>query len=348
MNNMVASFISKDLERIYPHVSEKLEAIHGKSILITGGAGFLGSWLCEWLMFLNREEFAGIKVYIVDRDNKRFSERFEKEISTSQITVINSDIRGLTEIPKDVNYIIHAAATPDTRYHVSCPMDTMTTIAEGTAATLKAASRLNSLYSFLNISASAIYANRETSPLSEISPAIPFSESLAAAYAEAKRYAEKLCQAAKNEARLPIITVRPFTFCGPYQELSSPWVLNNFINDALNHRQIKIFGDGQTVRGVMYGADFAVWLLIILLNGRSGQTFNIGSDNPIQVSELAKKVSSNFSPSPAIMLNTALAKINDRTYLLPDISCAKKDFGLNIYTDLDLAISRTVSWFKQF
>lgn len=96
-------------------------------------------------MFLNRNENAGIKIYILDRESDKFEQRFSHEINNKEIVIINSDIRSLTEIPRDVNYIIHAAATPDTRYHVSCPMDTMTTIAEGTAAMLRAASRLNNL-----------------------------------------------------------------------------------------------------------------------------------------------------------------------------------------------------------
>lgn len=347
MTDKIAAFINDDLVRIYPSVANKLSESYGKSFLITGGAGFLGSWICEWLMFLNRNENAGIKVYILDRECDNFEQRFSHEVNKKDIVVINSDIRSLTEIPRDVNYIIHAAATPDTRYHVSCPMDTMTTIAEGTAAMLRAASRLNNLLGILNISSSAFYANAGSASLKENSEALNFSSNLATVYAEAKRYAEKLCQAARNELRIPIVNVRPFTFCGPYQDLSSPWILNTFINDALNNRQIRIYGDGQTVRGVMYGADFSVWILIILMHSKSSATFNVGSDIPVIASDLANRVAANFSPLPSIMLNTSLAKINDSSYLLPDLNAAKEEFNFELFTNLELSISRTVSWFKQ-
>jgi len=347
MTDKIAAFINDDLVRIYPSVANKLSESYGKCFLITGGAGFLGSWICEWLMFLNRNENAGIKIYILDRESDKFEQRFSHEINKKEIVIINSDIRSLTEIPRDVNYIIHAAATPDTRYHVSCPMDTMTTIAEGTAAMLRAASRLNNLIGILNISSSAFYANAGSASLKENGEALNFSPNLSTVYAESKRYAEKLCQAARNELRIPIVNVRPFTFCGPYQDLSSPWILNTFINDALNNRQIRIYGDGQTVRGVMYGADFAVWILIILMHAKSAATFNVGSDIPVLASDLANRVAANFSPQPSIMLNTSLAKINDRTYLLPDLNAVKNEFNIGLFTNLDLSVSRTVSWFKQ-
>ena len=347
MTDKIAAFINDDLVRIYPSVANKLSENYGKCFLITGGAGFLGSWICEWLMFLNRNENAGIKIYILDRESDKFEQRFSHEINKKEIVIINSDIRSLTEIPRDVNYIIHAAATPDTRYHVSCPMDTMTTIAEGTAAMLRAASRLNNLIGVLNISSSAFYANAGSASLKENGESLNFSPNLSSVYAEAKRYAEKLCQAARNELRIPIVNVRPFTFCGPYQDLSSPWILNTFINDALNNRQIRIYGDGQTVRGVMYGADFAVWILIILMHSKSAATFNVGSDIPVLASDLANRVAANFSPQPSIMLNTSLAKINDRTHLLPDLNVVKDEFNIGLFTNLDLSVCRTVSWFKQ-
>ena len=347
MNDKISSFINDDLSRIYNFVASQLSKSYGKGFFITGGAGFLGTWVCEWLMFLNKYENASVKVYILDRECDKFEKRFCQEIKNKDIIIINSDVRSLTEIPRDVNYIIHAAATPDTRYHVSCPIDTMTTISEGTACMLRAASMLSDLQSILNVSSSGFYSNTESAALKEASTAASFSHSISSVYAEAKRYAEKLCQAARNEFRVPIVTVRPFTFCGPYQDLSSPWILNTFINDALHNRQIRIYGDGQTVRGVMYGADFSIWVLIILLHAKSGATYNIGSDIPVQVSELANRVAANFSPQPTVMLNTALAKINDRAHLLPDITAAKNEFQINLFTDLELSIDRTLAWFKQ-
>ena len=78
-----------------------------------------------------------------------------------------------------------------------------------------------------------------------------------AAYAEAKRYGESLCTLFRNQFRLPIVNVRPFSFVGPYQSLDAPWAINNFIRDVVMRQPIRIQGDGTAVRSYMYGADMA-------------------------------------------------------------------------------------------
>ena len=81
--------------------------------------------------------------------------------------------------------------------------------------------------------------------------------------------------------RLPIVTVRPFAFLGPYQLLDRPWAANNFIRDSLLGGPIRIQGDGQSVRSYMYPADMALWLLTIFPRGSVGSVYNVGSPNGI-------------------------------------------------------------------
>lgn len=338
--------ITEDLARIYPLLSEKLVLLAGSKILVTGGAGFMGSWLCELISYLNRTEQLGIKLYVLDRDQDAFDQRLT-HLKNDAIEFIRSDVRSLVEIPRDVNYIIHAAGTPDSRFHASSPFETMAAIAEGTANVLRAATRISNLIKFVNVSSSSVYAAKSNSrSLAESSPGLELWSTPRSAYGEAKRYAETLCAAARSEARIPVVTVRPFTFCGAYQDLESPWVLNNFINDALSSRPIRILGDGKSSRSLMYGADLAYWLMVIMLNGKPGQVFNIGSDQGKSVEDIAKRVAINFSPSPSIVLNTSLTSINENSHLVPDVSAANSAFGLNTYTNTDLAISRTVDWYR--
>lgn len=338
--------ITEDLARIYPSLSEKLVPLSGSKILVTGGAGFMGSWLCELVSYLNRKEKLDIKLYVLDRDQDAFVQRLS-HLKSDAVEFIRSDVRSLVEIPRDVNYVIHAAGTPDSRFHASSPFETMTAIAEGTANVLRAAARASNLIKLVNISSSSVYAFKSnTGSIVESSPGLDAWTTPRSAYAEAKRYAETLCAAARSEARIPVVTVRPFTFCGAYQDLEAPWVLNNFINDALSSRAIRILGDGKSTRSLMYGADLAYWLFVIMLNGKAGQVFNVGSDQGEFVEEIAKRVASNFSPSPSIVLNTSLTNINESSHLVPDVSAAKASFGLKNYTNLDLAISRTIDWYR--
>lgn len=339
--------VIEDIARVFSKVARKLDGLYGKSLLITGGSGFMGGWVAELIGYLNLEEKAEIKLYILDRACDSFKEQHPNLAHDNLIKLIPCDTRNVLEIPQDINYIIHAAATPDSRFHASYPIETMTTIADGTAKVLRAASRLTSLVKFVNVSSSSVYSlNEHLVQIQETSPGRTLNPRSAFAYSEAKRYAEVLCTAAQSEARMPIITVRPFTFCGAYQQLDSPWFLNNFINDALHQRPIRILGDGKSVRSLLYGADLACWLLVIMLHGHSGQIFNIGSDQGEYLDELARRVALSFSPSHIIQTHTSLAGVGENTRLVPDVSAAKSTFGLDIYTNIDYAISRTVEWYR--
>jgi nucleoside-diphosphate-sugar epimerase len=163
-------------------------------------------------------------------------------------------------------------------------------------------------------------------------------------YGESKRYAETLCSAARTEARLPIVTIRPFTFIGPYQLIDAPWAINNFIADALQRNAIRILGDGMTVRGVMYGADMALWIVVIMLGAKSGQAYNLGNDQGLSLYAIAQKIASEIHPSPEVVLNASLTGAIPTSVLVPDTSAAQKSLGLRIVTDIDTAIVRSLRW----
>jgi len=341
--------ITDDCKRVYSGISEKLEDLSGETLLITGGSGFMGSWLCEMVYYLNEIHKMDIRLFIMARDRERFEYNLPHIENSKNVKFIRSDIRSMTEIPREVNYIIHAAANPDNRFHSSRPFETMSTVAEGTGEILRAASRLSNLRKIINVSSSTVYSqnlnNREK--FLEDSPGLSLNSKLSNSFSEANRYSEALCSAARNELRLPISTIRPFTFCGAYQGIDSPWALNNFINDAIHKRPIRIHGDGETIRSYMYGADLAIWTLIIMLHTKSGQIYNIGNSDGISLREIAEKVASYFQPMPSVLLNTSLTTTDiNRSILLPDVTKAEKDFGFKQFTDINTAIQRSVQWYK--
>ncbi len=340
--------MTDDCERVYSEVSGKLDVLSGATLLITGGSGFMGSWLCEMVYYMNEIHKMDIRLFVIARDHERFESRLPHVASAKNIEFICTDIRNVSEFPREVNYIIHAAANPDSRFHSSRPFETMSTIAEGTGAVFRAASLVSDLRNIINAGSSAVYSsepnNREK--FSEISPGLPLNSKVSNSFSEANRYSETLCSAARNELRLPIVTIRPFTFCGAYQDIDSPWALNNFINDAMCKRRIRIHGDGETFRSYMYGADLAVWVLIIMLHARSGQIYNVGNSNGFSLREIAEKVASCFQPAPSVLLNTSLTGDINQSTLLPDVTKAEKEFGLKQYTNIDTAIQKTIQWYK--
>ena len=349
MKNKQNKDIKSDCELVFQKASGKLKKLSGSTLLITGGTGFFGSWVSELVFYMNENHKMNVRLYLVDRDFEDFKSSLPHLVESENMKFIRSDIRHLTEIPSEVNYIIHAANNPDNRFHSSRPLESMTTVAEGIRAVVKSSSLTQNLLKIVNISSSSVYSMGKDCDKNfiESDQGYAFNKKIKNCFGEANRYGESLCHAARNEFRLPIINVRPFTFCGAYQSIDSPWAINNFINDAINKRPISIFGDGNTVRSYMYGADLAVWLIIIMLYSEDGKTYNVGNGTGFSLREIAEKVSSFFQPSPSVLLNTSLTIQSNNTLLLPDISKAEKDFGLAQYTDIDRSIKRTVEWYKE-
>ena len=349
MKNQQNKLIAGDCAHSYLNVSKKLNKLKGKSLFITGGTGFMGSWICEMVYYMNAVHDMDISLFLMARNQDRFDKNFPYLKKSKKIKFIRSDVKDNLDLPKSVNYIIHAAANPDNRFHSSRPFESMTTVGEGTSALLQSAMRLSNLENIVNVSSSSVYSTT-------LKKGERFSEELLGpcgdnrfsnSFSEANRYGEALCYSARSELRLPITTVRPFTFCGAYQSIDSPWAINNFINDALHERPIRIHGDGKDIRSYMYGSDLAAWILVIMLHAKSGQTYNIGNSDAYSLKEIAEKVAIFFQPKSSIMTNTSLVMDHNHSILLPDVTKAKQDFGLEQFTDINIAIERTAQWYKE-
>jgi len=349
MNLSISDFLKEDCERVYRKASLNFKELYNSTVVITGGTGFLGLWTAEMISYLNDNFNKAIELHIVARDFDKFKKIAPHLFEKKYINFIRSDIRSLNELPKDTNFIIHAASNPDNRIYSSTPFAAITAISDGTSSVLKATERLANLKMFLNFSSGNVYGKQpdELNKIPESFIGTFSSNELNSVYAEAKRFTEALLTAARNELRLPVVNIRPFSFLGPFQSLDAPWAANNFINDALNERPIKILGDGKTIRTIMYGADAAIWILTFLTKSQSGSVYNMGSDDGKNVYEIAKIVSSCFKPEPDVLLNCSLAGNIPNSKLIPDIEKAKKDFKLDIYTDVKSSVERAVIWFSK-
>jgi len=317
-----------------------LENLRDSHILITGGTGFIGKWLSEMLYILNEELHLNTHIYILARNEpNNFSYK-----ENNNFHFIKSDIRNLKEIPKSINYIIHASGSPDSRDHISNPIKTLDTFYKGTQNILDQASRLPYLKKIIHLSSSKVYPNNyKMQPVSEeneLSSVFQNND----IYAESKRISETICKAYISEFHLPIVITRPFAFMGPFQSLDKPWAINNFIRDAILGGPIRILGNQQTTKSYLYGSDLAAILLNLLILGESGEVYNIGNTSPIALIDLANKVKNSINSSIEITIKSSKNQYSNTLFDVPDCSKVEKTLGLNPVYSFDEALRRTIAW----
>lgn len=336
----------EDCAAALPAPREHLAALKGTCLLVTGGTGFVGTWVAQAVAFLNEEFGFGIQAHLMATRPESLAQTAPHLATRSDLRLWAQDIRSVVEIPADVQFVIHAAGTPDNRFHASNPVRTVETFCMGTHALLSAAARIADLRNVLHVSSGMVYGSQapDMPPLGErmfgaLDPSMP-----SAVYAEAKRAGESLCAAFRTQFGVPLTIARPFTFLGPFQLLDRPWAVNNFIRDALRGGAIRVQGDGETKRSFMYGADMAHWLLRILVAGRPGTAYNVGSPQAVTLKELAWKVAGMVPGRPDVQFNALPQFRAPRTAWVPDVGLAQRELGLSLACDLDHALRRTIDW----
>lgn len=348
MSLKALEIVRTDCSLVLKNSGKSLDKLRNSTVVVTGGTGFVGTWIAELITQLNYEYSFGTQLLLISRRTDEFANKYPHLSNRKDIFLQSTDVRYLTDLPKSTAWVIHAAGTPDARFHATNPVETMMSIADGTASILRATERCSDFQMLLNISSGMTYGpqpfDMEKIPESYFGSTV-FGSS-ASAYVEGKRFAETLCAAGRSQARIPVLSVRPFAFVGPYQSLDSPWAVNNFIRDALQGNSIRVLGDGQTSRSYLYASDMAYWMLRILSSGEQGQTYNVGSPTPISLGSLAEKVASYVSPAPPVVLRAGSSANASKSMFIPDTTRVKQRLGLEVTVHLDEALNRTIQWNK--
>jgi nucleoside-diphosphate-sugar epimerase len=164
------------------------------------------------------------------------------------------------------------------------------------------------------------------------------------AYAEAKRQCEALCTSFACEHGFEAKIARGFAFLGPYLPLDTHLAAGNFLRDALRGGPVIVQGDGTAVRSYLYGADLTVWLWTILFRGAAGRAWNVGSDAPVSIGDLARAVAEACEPPVTVKLLGQARPDAPADFYVPDISRARRELGLDVLIPLPEAIRRTLRW----
>ncbi|MFA6716105.1 MAG: NAD(P)-dependent oxidoreductase [Victivallaceae bacterium] len=310
-----------------------LEQLRNKKIFLSGGTGFFGKSILD---YLNRAVWNG-HLYILSRNPDNFCKKNPELIKLPGLNFVQGDIRNFnySSLP-DFDYAIQAATETHSGLAEEKPDEMYSVIVEGTKYFLEMCAQKN-VSRLLYVSSGAVYGIQppELPNIPESRPCAPVN-----VYGQGKFDAENICLASQTDT----VIARCFAFVGPFLPLDKHFAIGNFINNILNGEDISILGDGTPYRSYMYADDLVEWLLTFLLNGRSNEPYNVGSDEPISIVELAEQVL-KFSQSKKAGINIAKEKVDGvlSSRYVPSTKKALKELGLKCRISLSESIKRTIN-----
>jgi nucleoside-diphosphate-sugar epimerase len=278
----------QDLRFVVEHARDAWESLRGGRLFLTGGTGFIGTWLLESFVQANRDLGLGASVEVLSRDPAGFLTRRPHLREESAVSFVLGDVRCFEVRGREFTHVIHGATTSGGPVP---PQEMFSVIVDGTKRVLDAC-RLAKPARGLLISSGAVYG-QQPSTLSHVSEDYkggPLTTSPSSAYGEGKRAAELLVSIASEYDAIPFSIARCFAFVGPLLPLDKHFAIGNFIADVLAHRPIRVGGDGTPRRSYLYAADLVVWLVTILAHGRAARAYNVGGEQDVSILELAATV----------------------------------------------------------
>ena len=316
-------------------------------VLITGGAGFVGSHLAEALLDRGDEVFALDNLSTGSIENITHLKSHPKFHYTID-SVTNEPV--LAELIDRSDVVVHLAAAVGVKLIVEAPVHTIETNVHGTEVVLKHANKKKKLV--LLASTSEVYGKSINVPFREDADLVlgP-SDKHRWAYACSKLIDEFLALAYWKERKLPIIIVRLFNTVGPRQTGQYGMVIPNFVQQALAGRPITVFGDGTQSRSFTYVGDVVRAMVALIDEPRAvGQVFNIGNGREISIGDLAERIralTGSRSEIVRIPYDEAYeAGFEDMPRRVPDISRVQALVGYTPTVELDEILARVIEHFR--
>lgn len=308
-----------------------------KRILITGGGGFIGSWLVE-------EWFKDNKITIFD-NGRRNAFKFLSDRIQKKVTVIDGDIRNLEEVDKALdnqNILVHLAAIAGASFYDKDPLLTLDVNLFGTANLLRAVSG-KKLERIVTFSTSEVYGPMAVE-VGEDDPTCigPISEGRWS-YSVSKLASDHLARALFKKNNLPISIIRPFNIYGPRQ-VGEGAISNMFIS-ALKEKKIYVSGDGSQKRAWCYASDLVTAVESICKTSFFGECFNIGNPNAhISIIDLAKKIQTLCNGVMIVFTEKRTVEVLDRK---PSIKKSEKLLKYSPEVGLDEGLRSTFDWWAK-
>ena len=306
------------------------------NIVVTGGSGFVGSYLCEKLIN------DGHKIIVIDNLLTGSTKNINNLLDNANFSFIEQDVQHHIEIEDKVDYVLHFASAASPKAYTEHPVNTLKAGSVGTINTLGLAKKHSAEY--LLASTSEVYGDPLISPQNEEYWGNVNPNGERSMYDEAKRFAEAAVATYSRSYGLKTKIVRIFNTYGPRMQLNDGRVVTNFIVQALRNENITIYGDGTQTRSFSYVED-TVAGIISLMNSTEYDVFNIGNPNEMTVGQLAEKI---------IKLTDSTSEIkylelpnDDPKQRKPDITKAKTKLNWEPKVNLDEGLAKTITWVEE-
>ncbi len=303
--------------------------------LITGGAGFVGSHLCDFLLARQCQVICLDNLLTGDMDN------IGHLVQDKNFTFLSQDITSAPTIESDIDFIFHLASPASPREFQRLPLETMKASSLGTLNALELAKDKRA--KFLLASTSEVYGDPLENPQREeywgnVNPIGPRS-----VYDEAKRFAEALTMAYHRQFHIDTRIARIFNTYGPRMKKEDGRVVPSFIVQALQGKPLSIFGDGTQTRSFCYISDLIEGIYKLALSGVN-TPINIGNPDEITIISLAHRIlelTDSKSEIQSLPLPEDEPKVRQ-----PDISKAKEFLQWQPEIPLEEGLKKTIAWFR--
>ncbi len=307
-----------------------------KRVLITGGAGFLGSHLCEHYLA------TGAAVIAVDNLITGSLSNIEHLMSDPRFSFIKADVTNYLHVPGNLDLVMHFASPASPVDYARWPIPTLKVGALGTHKALGLAKDKKAVFALA--STSEVYGDPEVNPQPEsywgnVNPIGPRG-----VYDEAKRFAEAMTMAYHRSHGMPVKIVRIFNTYGPRMRRDDGRAVPNFITQALAGKPITVYGDGSQTRSLTYVTDLVDGIDRLVRSKITGPV-NVGNPREMSLIEIAETIKTLTGSRSKIVYRKL--PVDDPKVRRPDITLAKKSLGWSPKVPLEKGLPRTIDYFRK-
>jgi nucleoside-diphosphate-sugar epimerase len=310
-------------------------SLEGRRVFVTGGTGFVGRSLLDYFAESAARHGTEFEVVVLSRQPEAFLARYPIHADRSWLRFVAGDLDTLPDAGSFTD-LVHAAA--DT-HRTDDRIAWFDQLVAGTRKTLDFAAR-SGVVRTLFLSSGAVYGGnaRQGFPRENDATHAPALDEAATVYSQGKRAAEHLCALFNERHDIGCVIARCFAIISPHMPLDGPYAAGNFIRDALSDdcKAIDIVGNPETLRSYIDGRDMAHWLCVLLSRGVTGEAYNVGSDEVVSITSLARTVRAALLVDKPLRVDPA-GIMRPHSVYVPAIDKAYA-LGLRIETGLEEAI----------